>query len=107
MSEKGYVYCHDCDKLIAICFDIEIANKVSSAYFRKTKHNHTVGIKSYFRNVYPDVVLEFEKEKELRFNNHYNCISCKISWSSQWDCMCDDKCPSCNNSIGPYKSEDI
>ncbi len=58
MSEKFYVYCHDRNKLIAVCSDVDMASAVSSAYFAKTKHNHTMGTEKYFKGAYPDIVLE-------------------------------------------------
>jgi hypothetical protein len=61
MSDKFYVYCHDCEKLVAVCFDLDMASVVSSAYFKATKHNHTMGTEKYFKGAYPDLVLEPKK----------------------------------------------
>lgn len=56
-----YVYCHDCKKIIAICHDVNIASAVSTIYYEKTQHHHTVGTKEYIENAFPDIVLEPEK----------------------------------------------
>lgn len=61
MSDKFYVYCHDCKKLVAVCHDLDMASIVSSAYFKATKHNHTLGTEKYFKGAYPDIVLEPKK----------------------------------------------
>jgi hypothetical protein len=61
MSEKFYVYCHDCSKLIAVCCNLDLASAVATAYYAKNKHNHTVGTKEYFEGAYPDLVLEPKK----------------------------------------------
>lgn len=61
MSDKVYVYCHKCKKLIASCCDIETANFVANAYWKANKHSHTVGTFEYFKKSYPDIVLESEK----------------------------------------------
>ena len=36
MLEKFYVYCHDCNKLVAVCCNVDIASSVSNAYFKTT-----------------------------------------------------------------------
>lgn len=61
MSEKFYVYCHKCERLIAICYCLDLANLVSTMYFKRTGHPHTLGTKEYFAKSYPNIVLEPEK----------------------------------------------
>lgn len=39
------------------------------------------------------------------FINHYRC-PCGCTWSDEWDCQCDDRCPECDASCSPYDSED-
>jgi hypothetical protein len=47
-------------------------------------------------------------EVELRFRNFYRCPECGTEWEDEWDCCCDDECPSCGlKDISPYRSEDI
>jgi predicted nucleic acid-binding Zn-ribbon protein len=42
-----------------------------------------------------------------RFTNFYRCGRCGEKWEDDWDSTCDDRCPKCNESTSPYKSEDI
>lgn len=42
----------------------------------------------------------------MAFINYYRC-TCGHDWADIWSCKCDDRCPECNTSISPYKSEDI
>lgn len=39
--------------------------------------------------------------------NHYECQGCDVEWSSEWDCMCNDKCPECGSEIEPHESEQL
>ena len=39
--------------------------------------------------------------------NMYKCSDCNHSWSDEWNCMCDDRCPECNTAMTPYESIDI
>ena len=41
-----------------------------------------------------------------QFINHYQCPDDGTKWTMVWSCMCDDRCPSCDHEIVPYKSED-
>ena len=45
------------------------------------------------------------------FRNHYRHADCPeepgIEWQDTWDCMCNDRCPSCNAEIEPHHSEDL
>jgi hypothetical protein len=36
---------------------------------------------------------------------NYYCPDCDIHWSDVWDCLCDDKCPSCNCSYSTASYE--
>lgn len=40
------------------------------------------------------------------YRNTYEC-PCGSSWEDEWDCMCDDRCPSCNTACSPSKSEEL
>lgn len=40
------------------------------------------------------------------FLNHYEC-PCGASWTDEWACTCNDRCPKCNKEIEPTKSEDL
>lgn len=42
-----------------------------------------------------------------RFTNFYECPRCKTTWQDEWDSTCDDRCPNCNLTCSPFKSEDI
>lgn len=37
--------------------------------------------------------------------NHYEC-DCGAQWTDEWDCMCDDRCPSCDCPCCPHHSEE-
>ena len=41
------------------------------------------------------------------FLNRYHCTDCDESWTLEWSCTCDDKCPSCGKAFEPFESEDI
>lgn len=40
------------------------------------------------------------------FLNSYKCV-CGTEWEDEWDCACDDRCPSCNTAMTPFHSEEI
>lgn len=40
------------------------------------------------------------------FKNSYDC-PCGTHWTDDWDCMCDDRCPSCNTSCSPTSSVEL
>jgi hypothetical protein len=44
---------------------------------------------------------------EGRFVNYYKCPEDGTTWAMTWSCMCDDRCPTCNREIVPYKSHDL
>jgi hypothetical protein len=37
--------------------------------------------------------------------NHYCCPYCQLEWQDEWDCACNDRCPTCNKEIEPYESD--
>lgn len=41
------------------------------------------------------------------FLNSYYCESCEVSWTDEWSCACDDKCPECGVAYTPEASEEI
>jgi len=41
------------------------------------------------------------------FLNFYQCSECAHEWYDVYEHTCDDRCPLCNTSNSPYKSEDI
>lgn len=47
------------------------------------------------------------KTVTYKYRNYYQCSECGTTWEDEWDCTCDDRCPQCDTSISPYKSEDI
>lgn len=49
---------------------------------------------------------ETETQCAPAFRNHYRC-PCGETWTDVWSCQCNDKCPSCNKEIEPYKSKQI
>lgn len=40
------------------------------------------------------------------FNKHYEC-PCGATWSDEWSCECNDRCPDCNKEIEAYDSDDL
>jgi len=45
--------------------------------------------------------------EEPRFRNYYRCPYDGASWTAEWSCKCNDRCPSCRAEIEPHDSEDI
>ena len=39
------------------------------------------------------------------YSNQYCCPYCQLEWDDEWDCACNDRCPTCNKEIEPYESE--
>ena len=39
------------------------------------------------------------------YSNHYYCSACQQEWHDEWDCECNDRCPTCNTEIEPYQSD--
>ena len=42
-----------------------------------------------------------------RLRNHYHCDDCDESWTDDWSCACDDKCPKCGKAIMPHDSVEL
>lgn len=42
-----------------------------------------------------------------QYVNYYQCPEDGTRWAMAWSCMCDDRCPTCNCEIEPYRSEDL
>jgi hypothetical protein len=40
------------------------------------------------------------------FNKYYRC-PCGTEWQDEWDCLCDDRCPTCDTSCEPYDHAEI
>src|ERR1700737_3565862 len=40
------------------------------------------------------------------FRKHHTC-PCGTNWSAEWDCLCDDRCPTCDAEIEPDEHEAI
>ena len=51
-------------------------------------------------------IEEDEVENEW-FENFYECLECGISWSDEWSCQCDDRCPECDAETVPTRSVDL
>jgi hypothetical protein len=41
------------------------------------------------------------------FLKYYRHRECHTSWTDEWSCACNDKCPRCNAEIEPYKWDDL
>jgi hypothetical protein len=41
----------------------------------------------------------------LQYTMHYRCPDDGTEWAMSWSCICDDRCPTCNHEIEPYKTE--
>jgi len=39
--------------------------------------------------------------------NYYRDADCGASWTDEWSCQCNDRCPRCRHEIEPYDSEDL
>ena len=39
--------------------------------------------------------------------NIYDCPRCHTHWEDEWDCACDDRCPTCNLTCEPVDSDEI
>jgi len=44
--------------------------------------------------------------EDKQFINKYRC-PCGHEWEDQWDCKCNDRCPTCDKEIEPYESVEI
>ena len=49
----------------------------------------------------------------MLYKNHYKCDvvrdnkPCNTEWTDNWDCMCDDRCPTCNTPTSPHQSDEL
>ncbi len=41
------------------------------------------------------------------FLKHYCHDECGASWTDEWSCACNDRCPECDAEIEPYDYEDL
>jgi hypothetical protein len=41
-----------------------------------------------------------------RFRKHHTC-PCGTDWWDEWDCLCNDRCPTCDAEIAPDEHEAI
>lgn len=41
------------------------------------------------------------------FKNKYECSECDTTWTDEWSCTCDDRCPKCNIETEPSSSIDL
>ena len=44
-----------------------------------------------------------DNENSKQYLNDYEC-DCGAIWSNEDDCMCNDRCPDCDNEIEPFNS---
>jgi hypothetical protein len=45
--------------------------------------------------------------REPQFTNHYRCPDDGAEWTMVWSCACNDRCPTCNHEIEPFRSDDV
>jgi hypothetical protein len=48
-----------------------------------------------------------ETQEETRFRMRYVCPEDGTRWMMEWFCPCNDRCPTCDEEIKPFKVEDI
>jgi hypothetical protein len=41
------------------------------------------------------------------FENHYVCSDCTMTWTDEWSCTCNDRCPECDAETEPSFSLDL
>jgi hypothetical protein len=41
------------------------------------------------------------------FVKYYRHDDCRIIWTDEWSCACNDDCPKCGAEVEPYDWEDI
>jgi rubrerythrin len=52
-------------------------------------------------------MIDMSKGPEDLYRNLYRCSECGTEWEDEWNSTCNDRCPTCDTEIEPYKSEDI
>jgi len=60
-----YVYCHECNELIAICKHWNVAYAAEKIHREQGCRNLTVGSKDFYDNNYPKIKLEFKKSNKI------------------------------------------
>ncbi len=48
-----------------------------------------------------------EEQEDTRFRMRYVCPEDGTRWMMEWFCPCNDRCPTCDEEIEPFKVEDI
>lgn len=43
----------------------------------------------------------------MLYLKHYECSECGTTWDDVWDCLCDDRCPSCDTAMTVLDFEEI
>ena len=43
----------------------------------------------------------------LQYINYYECPRDETRWEEIWECKCNDRCPTCNSEVTPYRSKEI
>lgn len=38
---------------------------------------------------------------------YYKCSKCGELWQDEWDCLCNDRCPTCDTECEPYDHAEI
>lgn len=46
-----------------------------------------------------------EGVEDAEYTMHYRCPDDATEWEMSWSCACNDRCPTCNHEIEPYKTE--
>ncbi len=41
------------------------------------------------------------------FRKFYECSECGATWTDEWSCACNDRCPSCDTETEPADDEDL
>src|SRR5438270_9076857 len=49
---------------------------------------------------------QVKTDNQMTFLNFY--VHCRVAWTDEWDCMCNDECPECHTKdIQPYESMEL
>ncbi len=48
-----------------------------------------------------------DEGEPCRCINHYTCEECDESWTDQWSCACNDRCPTCDHEIEPHETVEL
>jgi hypothetical protein len=46
--------------------------------------------------------VEAGPERPPTHRNYYQCPYDGTSWTDEWSCACNDRCPACRSEIEPY-----